>query len=119
MRVIVAGSRDFFKWILLCEKLGKILKNIPQEEIVIISGGANGADKLGEKYASLMGYRCEVYKADWDKYKGRAGILRNRDMSEEADALIAFWDGQSRGTKDMIEVAKAKGLKVRVIMYKN
>ena len=118
MRVIVAGSRDFFKWILLCEKLGKILKNIPQEEIVIISGGANGADKLGEKYANLMGYRCEVYKADWS-LGPKAGPLRNREMSEEADALIAFWDGQSRGTKDMIEVAKAKGLKIRVIMYKN
>jgi hypothetical protein len=66
-----------------------------------------------------MGYRCEVYKADFKTYGKAGGPIRNREMAEEADALIAFWDGQSRGTKDMIEVAKKKGLKVRVIMYKN
>lgn len=118
MRVIIAGSRSFFKWILLDKKVGAILKNIPPEEIVIITGGANGADKLGKKYANLMGYRHEEYLADWT-LGPKAGPIRNREMLKEADALIAFWDGESRGTKDMIEIAKKKGLKVRVIMYKD
>ena len=119
MRVIIAGSRGFFDWRLLCKKVGTILKNIPQEEIVIITGGANGADKLGKKYADLMGYRHEEYLADWTAHNRKAGVIRNREMAEEADALICFWDGESRGSKDMISVAEKKGLKTRVIMYKN
>ena len=60
-----------------------------------------------------------VFPADWDKYGKRAGYLRNVQMAEYADALLAFWDGESRGTKNMIDEALSRGLKVGVKRYDN
>jgi hypothetical protein len=114
-KVIIAGSRDFSDFQLLYAKCEEILES--QTDIEIVSGTARGADKLGEHYASLKGHSIAKFPADWDKHGKAAGYLRNKDMADYADCLIAFWDGSSRGTKHMIDLAKEKGLSVHIVNY--
>lgn len=116
-RVIVAGGRDFNNYDLLKQKLDIYLANL--NNIVIISGKAEGADRLGEEYAKENNYKLVMYQADWNTYGKAAGPIRNRMMAEYSDYLVAFWDGKSKGTKNMIEVAKELGLKVRTVMYES
>lgn len=92
----------------------EFLQDKTGEEIVIISGHASGADTLGERYAQEKGFKIETYPADWDKYGKAAGPKRNEQMANIANALIAFWDRKSKGTKSMINLAKKKGLQVFV-----
>jgi len=115
MKVIIAGGRFFNDYDLLCRKADKILSR--QSEIEIVSGAARGADKLGERYALERGYPVKRFPADWGTYGKRAGYIRNEEMGEYADALIAFWDGRSRGTKHMIDIAEKQDLLLRVITY--
>lgn len=116
-KVIVAGCRDFADYELLKEKCDFYLQNKKPEIIVIVSGHASGADTLGERYAQERGYETEVYPADWKTNGRAAGPIRNAQMAAVADALIAFWDGKSRGTKNMIDTATKRGLKVAVVRY--
>ena len=117
-KVIIAGSRGFSNYKLLHEQCNKFLREKRKtHNIIIISGGARGADKLGEKYSQDEGFALEVFKANWDKYGKSAGFRRNEQMGEVADALIAFWDGKSHGTKHMIDIMNNKNLEVRVINY--
>lgn len=132
MRVIIAGGRYFNDYPLLKRKMNIILRDT-KEPIIIISGTAAGADKLGEQYAAEKGYRIEKYPADWTNmnvtpcvqrkrkdgtlYNAAAGNIRNSKMADNGDSLVAFWDGKSTGTKDMISLAKNKGLKIRIIYY--
>ena len=111
--MIIAGSHSFTNYSLLC----KTLEDLFPHPITIVSGHARGADKLGEAYAQAKGYDVLIMPAEWDKYGKSAGYRRNSKMAEQADALIAFWDGQSRGTYHMINLAKAKGLPVHVVSY--
>lgn len=115
-RVIIAGGRDFDNYQLLKEAMDKLLCNIT-DEIIVVCGQARGADTLGEQYAKEKGYTVAYYPADWKQYRKRAGYLRNEQMAQNADALVAFWDGESRGTKNMIDLAKRYGLKVRIKRY--
>jgi len=115
MKVIIAGGRDFKDYNKLKDSCDKILIN--QNNIEIVSGTANGADILGERYAQEKGYEVKKFPAKWDEYGKKAGYMRNQEMGEYADGLIAFWDGKSKGTKHMIDIATNKGLKVRVISY--
>ena len=92
-----------------------ILSN--KTSIEIVSGAANGADKLGEKYASEKEYSIKQFPADWNKYGKSAGYKRNEEMARYADALIAFWDGESKGTKHMIDLANKYNLKINIIQY--
>ena len=118
-RVIIAGTRDFSNYELLKEKCDNILSTKRQDSnIVILSGTAKGADRLGERYARERGFQLLRFPADWDKDGNKAGPIRNAKMADNADALIAFWDGTSRGTAHMIMTAKEKGLATRVINYK-
>lgn len=119
-KVIIAGGRHFSNYELLKERCDYYLQNKLREgRVVIISGHATGADALGERYAQERGLACEQYPADWEAYGRAAGPIRNEEMAELANALIAFWDGVSRGTKNMIDTAKSKGLKVSVVRYDN
>lgn len=116
--VIVAGSRGFVKYVLLRDKLDHMLSNISKtHDIVIVSGTAEGADKLGEQYARERGYEVKQFPADWDKYGKSAGYKRNEQMAEIATACVCFWDGVSRGTMHMINIAKEKKLKLLVVEY--
>ena len=117
-KVIIAGSRGFSNYKLLKEKCNEYLREKRKEyNIIIISGGARGTDTLGEKYAKDEGFSLEVFLANWNKFGKSAGFRRNEQMAEVADALIAFWDGKSHGTKHMIEIMENKKLLVRVVNY--
>lgn len=120
-RVIIAGTRYFNDYSLLKETSDRLLadKITAGYSIVIVSGGCAGADLLGERYAKENGYSIDRYPAEWQKYGRKAGIMRNAVMADNADALIAYWDGISRGTKNMIDEARKKGLAVRVKRYEN
>lgn len=119
-KVIIAGTRSFADYSLLRSSCDKYLSQKGQtHDIVIVSGMAKGADRLGEQYARERGYQVQQFPADWEKNGRAAGYMRNADMANYSDALIAFWDGQSKGTQNMIETARKKGLAVRVINYAN
>ncbi len=105
MRIAVIGSRNFTNWELLEQKLNDFKFPITQ----IISGGARGADKLAEKYAKIKNIPIKVYIPDWEKYGKGAGFIRNTQIVESADTVIAFWDTKSRGTKRSIELARKMG----------
>ena len=116
MKVIVAGSRTFSDRALAFAKLDRILANVGPGECTIVSGGARGADRIGEAYARARGLKCEVFPADWAAGRG-AGYERNQRMAAVADALVAFWDGESRGTADMIRLMQTAGKPVRVVRF--
>lgn len=113
MKVIVAGSRDFNDYEFVKSKLDELLVTLDSYEIV--SGGCRGADKLGERYAKEKGWKCTIFKADWDTFGKFAGPKRNKDMARYAEGLIAFWDGKSRGTANMIDNAQGCGCKIKVV----
>lgn len=115
-RVIIAGGRDFNDYELLERTIDKLLVNIT-DDITVVCGMAHGADTLGEQYAKKRGFVVNYFPADWNKYGRSAGYRRNEQMAQNADALVAFWDGHSRGTKHMIDLANRYGLKVRIINY--
>lgn len=117
-RVIIAGCRDFCDYDTLKERCEYYLQNkMKTHNVIIVSGHASGADSLGEKFATDHNLQCELYPADWKRHGKAAGPIRNAEMAEVADALIAFWDGKSCGTKSMIELAKRKGLQVALVRY--
>lgn len=101
---------------LLAETMDNLLQNI-KIPITVVCGMAKGADVLGERYALDRGFQIQRYPADWDEYGKRAGYIRNEQMAQNADALAAFWDGESRGTKHMIDLAQRYVLKIRVKKY--
>lgn len=115
-KVVVAGSRTFNDFQLLYDKLD-ILLSKKKSEITIVSGGAKGADLLGEAYATSRGHHCLVMEADWKKHGKKAGYIRNEAMADAANAVIIFWDGKSPGTKHMITLAKNRKLPLRIIRY--
>lgn len=117
MFVIIAGGRDFDDYKLLKEKCDHFLKNQNKANTVIVSGRAKGADSLGERYACERNIKLRGMPADWNTYGKSAGFRRNEEMAKVADALIAFWDGESHGTKHMIETMKRLGKPVRIVTY--
>ena len=116
--VVIAGCRDYENYEEAKKYIDICLSDIRKEnEIVIVSGCARGADALGEKYAKENGFKVEKYPADWITYGRSAGPKRNEEMAKISDYVICFWDGKSRGTKSMIEYAKKynKPLKIKRI----
>lgn len=124
-RVIIAGSRDFDDYNAVIKNIKNFIKdyniNSPSE-IEIISGCARGADTLGIRLADKNNITCKKFLAQWDIYGKSAGYKRNIQMAEyaaeEDGVLFAFWDGESKGTKHMIDTAKKQGLQVFVITDK-
>lgn len=101
MKVAVVGSRSFTDYELLKKTLDELYPNITR----IVSGGAKGADSLSEQYAKEEGIPTQIFKPDWEKHGKAAGFIRNRDIVENSDMVIAFHDGQSKGTANSIELA--------------
>jgi hypothetical protein len=119
MRVIIAGSRGFTDYVLVSNIIDKTLKDNPELKITeIISGGARGIDTLAIRYAKEHNMPYKVYPAEWDAYGKSAGYRRNEVMSNNSDALIAIWDGISKGTRHMIDISNNKGLIVKVVVVK-
>lgn len=115
VKVIIAGSRKFKDYSILSKEVDKFTNEMG--DIEIVSGGADGADKLGERYAKDKNVPLYVFKPDWDKHGKFAGIFRNREMANFADACICFWDGSSKGTENMIKEARNFLLPTRVVNY--
>lgn len=114
MKLIIAGTRTFTDYQLLCTECKKILDQVKFE---VVSGCAKGADLLGERFAKDHELFIHRFPAEWEKHGKRAGFIRNEDMAKFANALLAFWDGNSKGTKHMIDLAKKNKLYVKVIRY--
>lgn len=117
-RVIIAGGRTFDNYRMVQEHCAYYLQEKRKtHKVIIVSGHATGADALGERFAAENNLDCELYPADWKSHGRAAGPIRNKKMAEVADALIAFWDGESKGTANMIKLAKEHGLKTAVVKY--
>ena len=119
MRVIITGSRRWKDrkrienrlFDLAIEHAGNL------DDLVIVHGSAKGADRIAHQEAEKAGLRVEPHPADWEQYGKRAGVIRNEEMAElGGDLCIAFWDGRSKGTADMMERAKEHGIPVEVIV---
>ena len=114
MRIIVAGGRDFNSYEMLEKELKSIIDTNKDENIEIVSGCARGADTLGIKFAKENNIPIKFFPALWDQYDKSAGMIRNKQMAEYGDFLLAFWDGKSHGTRFVIEQAQKQGKKIRV-----
>ncbi len=118
MIVAIIGSRDFTDYALLKATLAKVKGTVTG----IVSGGARGADSLGGRYAREHGIPLTEFPAQWKKPDGStdrgAGMRRNSDIVNAADALIAFWDGESRGTADSLQKAIERGIPKYIVYYK-
>ena len=112
MIIAVIGSRNFSDYKLLESTLAA-LPEISQ----IVSGGAKGADSLAEIYAEKHQLPLVVFKPDWPKYGRGAGIVRNREIIEAADMVVAFWDGSSKGTASSLKFAKSKGILIQTVIF--
>lgn len=108
MKTIIAGSRAITDYETICQAVAHFNEDITE----VVSGCARGVDTLGEQWAQMRQVPVKRFPADWNKHGKSAGYIRNRQMAEYAEALIAVWDGKSRGTKNMIEEAKKRGLLV-------
>ncbi len=114
-RIVVSGCRDYNNYTEAREYIDFCVSEIGKEYTpIFVSGGCRGADKLGERYAKENGYKIEYYHAEWNKYGKSAGPKRNREMAKAADAVICFWDGESKGTKSMIEYATKLGKPIKL-----
>lgn len=116
MKVIIAVGREFNDYGLLKTKCDFYLEKT-FSEIEIVSGKATGADSLGELYAKECEYRLKEFPANWQLNGRAAGPIRNEEMGDYAEALIAFWDGKSKGTKHMIDYMKKLGKPVKIVYY--
>lgn len=128
LRVIIAGSRNFDDFLKLIDSCTDILSKITEHhndlnKIRVVSGAARGADQLGEQYAKVREYELSRFPADWDGLGKRAGYVRNAEMAKYAmedgnyGVLIAFWDGKSKGTKHMIDLAEKNGLDMHIVRF--
>uniref|UniRef100_A0A6M3KDA8 YspA cpYpsA-related SLOG domain-containing protein n=1 Tax=viral metagenome TaxID=1070528 RepID=A0A6M3KDA8_9ZZZZ len=113
MKIAIVGSRTFNNYEWLSEILLQFDLTLVYE---IVSGGAKGADTLGKKFAEHYSITHRVFSPEWDKYGKSAGFIRNQTIVDNCDIVIAFWDGESRGTADTIEKAK-KAKKPTFIVY--
>jgi len=109
MKVAVIGSRSFNDY----DKMKSILDDM--EITTIVSGGAIGADSLGAYYAKKHNIPTLIFKPDWDKHGKAAGFIRNKLIINSSDVVVAFWDGESKGTKHSIDIANKLSKEVIII----
>jgi len=131
MKVAVIGSRGFTDYSKLKDYLDRL--NALRPISLIVSGGAAGADSLGERWADENGVEKLVFEAKWDdlthpdarikvnaygkKYDANAGFRRNKDIIDAANVILAFWDGKSPGTRNSIDYAKFKNKPLKIITW--
>lgn len=129
MRICIFGGRDFTHLQYLYAVMDNCIENLSFEverdgetiifdkEIIIICGGAKGADALGEEYAKRRGYKMEFYPAEWKRYGRGAGFRRNDTMAKISDLAIGFWDGKSKGTDNMRKTCAKHGTECIINSY--
>lgn len=118
MKLIVAGGRDFVNTQVMITVLMDLVekgKIDPNPELVC--GMARGADLTAYSLWSGTGMVIHKFPADWARLGKRAGFKRNQEMGEFADAAVCFWDGNSKGTKHMIDIMNRLNKPVYVVRY--
>ena len=115
MKVIIAGSRHLKCKDLIFKKLDEMKDMIDE----VVCGEAIGADSIGKEWAIKNKIKVKSFPAEWDKYGRVAGPIRNMDMGDYADYLIAFWDGSSTGTKHMFTYMQQIGKHGEVVLIKH
>ena len=113
MKIVIAGSRSFHDYQLLCQTLAPERHRITQ----VLTGGARGADQLGYRWAWKHQVRHQLFRADWERFGKSAGMRRNHQMAQAGDVLVACWDGQSPGTAHMIQRMEQLGKPVVVVHF--
>ena len=112
MKIGVVGSRDFDDYKKLEKELNKI-----EGITVIVSGGAKGADTLAREFAEKNDIKLTEFKPDYEQYGRGAPLRRNKKIVEYSDQIIAFWDGESKGTKNTIDIAERENKRVTIIWF--
>lgn len=101
-KVAVCGSRSFESY----QIVEDVLKNVLIDGDVVLSGNAPGADRLGEEYAKKNGLEMKIIPSEWDRHGLKATMMRNDVLLKAADFVVCFWDGESQGTKHMLNISK-------------
>lgn len=117
MKLIIAGSRGITDYNIIRDAV--VSSGLWKEygkQIEVVCGMARGVDLLGKEFADRNKLTVHKFPADWDKYGKAAGYIRNKQMGDFADILLAIWDGKSRGTKQMIDYMKSLGKPVHVVI---
>lgn len=112
-KLAIIGSRGFNDYTLLRSVLD------PYKDVItlVVSGGAKGADSLGEMWANENNIKTKIFYPDWEAHGKRAGFIRNEYIIKEGDGVIAFWDGISPGTKSSIDLCKKYNKPIKIIKY--
>jgi len=123
MKLAVVGSRTFNDMYLLAENVCIFIsaseKPSGSNELEIISGGAKGADTLAKKCALINNLKYTEFLPDWNKFGKSAGFRRNQQIVDACDVVIAFWDGNSKGTQDTINKAKIAMKPTYIVYFRN
>ena len=106
-KLMISGSRGIKDSKKIYDELEKIFAAHP--DFILISGGARGVDSIAEEWAKSRNLPIEQHKPDWAKYGKGAGIVRNKEMVLAADYVLIFWDGESKGTKSVIDFCEKQG----------
>jgi len=116
MKLAIVGSRTYENW----DEFLKLVQDVIYVDGItkIVSGGAKGADKLAEKFADFFEIEKEIYHADWNKHGRSAGYIRNKDIIKNSDIVVAFWDGESKGTKHAIDLVLKYKKELHVFIIK-
>lgn len=118
--IVIAGGRDFRDFDFLVDRCDFYLSRFLEsgKNFEIVSGGAKGADFLGERYAKeVLNVMPNIFNANWERFGKAAGMVRNELMAWHGSHLIAFWDGKSVGTKNMIQIAQREEMFAKVVRY--
>lgn len=118
-RIIIAGGRDFDDYDRLCVFMDQYCldNDLGPDNTDFISGEARGADSMGKQWALSRGYKVMLFPANWTDHGKSAGYIRNKQMADEATALVAWWDGKSRGTAHMISAMSGRGHPIHIERY--
>lgn len=119
IRITIGGYRKYDNYDVFCKNVDAYISETGADEITILSGHCSGVDMMAERYAAEKGYCLEVYPAEWDRYGLAAGPMRNQVMVVNSDMVIAFWNGTSKGTRNLIDTAKKLNKILRVVDISN
>lgn len=117
MKIAIIGSRSFNDYNILEATLNTYKEQGNIEYSLMVSGGAKGADSLGELYAKNNNIPVKLFIPDWNLHGKKAGFLRNVDIINMADVVFAFWNGVSKGTKHSIDLAEKQGKPVYISIF--
>ena len=112
MNIAIVGSRTFTDQAAVDSVMDQLA--LAMRIGLVVSGGARGADSLGAHWARSRNIPVSIHYPDWNRFGRSAGFRRNETIITDADLVVAFWDGLSRGTAHSIQLARSQGKKVLI-----